>query len=118
MANYQPRRPSKKMGCGLCVEYQGRSQNRIFSRPAGQPSADPTICQRPGCLNLFSYTGGFSISAAAGGARRSTSVDIAKAPSSCHRRNFELNSTLDEHQDIATDAFEFGRTQMTLKTQI
>lgn len=58
-------------------------------------------------LNLFSYTGGFSIYAAAGGARQVTSVDIGKAAIDAVARNFELNNLKTEHRDVATDAFEF-----------
>lgn len=58
-------------------------------------------------LNLFSYTGGFSIFAAAGGAKSVTSVDIGKAAIEAVKRNFELNNLKTEHRDVATDAFEF-----------
>lgn len=42
-------------------------------------------------LNLFGYTGGFSIYAAAGGARDTTTVDIAGDAIAAARRNFERN---------------------------
>jgi 23S rRNA (cytosine1962-C5)-methyltransferase len=58
-------------------------------------------------LNLFCYTGGFSIFAAAGGAKSVTSVDIGKAAIEAVNRNFELNGLQTEHRDIAADAFEF-----------
>ncbi|MFN3698544.1 MAG: class I SAM-dependent rRNA methyltransferase [Pseudobdellovibrio sp.] len=58
-------------------------------------------------LNLFSYTGGFSIYAAAGGARSVTSVDIAKVAIAAVKRNFEINQLETEHHDIAEDAFIF-----------
>ncbi len=58
-------------------------------------------------LNLFSYTGGFSIFAAAGGARSVTSVDIGKEVILAVKKNFDLNNLKTPHEDIATDAFEF-----------
>jgi 23S rRNA (cytosine1962-C5)-methyltransferase len=58
-------------------------------------------------LNLFSYTGGFSIFAAAGGAKSVTSVDIGKAAISAVTRNFEINEFSTQHRDVATDAFDF-----------
>ena len=42
-------------------------------------------------LNLFGYTGGFSVYAAAGGARETTTVDVAAPAIAAARRNFERN---------------------------
>lgn len=42
-------------------------------------------------LNLFSYTGSFSVFAAAGGARATTSVDLSNTYLEWARRNFVLN---------------------------
>lgn len=58
-------------------------------------------------LNLFSYTGGFSIFAAHGGASEVTSVDIAKAAIEASNRNFEVNDLKTKHNAIAEDAFLF-----------
>ncbi len=58
-------------------------------------------------LNLFSYTGGFSIFAAKGGAREVTSVDIAKVAIQAVDRNFVINGLKTPHHDIATDAFAY-----------
>lgn len=66
-------------------------------------------------LNLFSYTGGFSIFAAAGGARRVTSVDISKPAIEAVKRNFEINKLTTEHRDVATDAFEFVEQEIAQK---
>lgn len=66
-------------------------------------------------LNLFSYTGGFSIYAAAGGARKVTSVDIAKVAIEAVKRNFEINQLATPHEDIAVDAFEFVESQLKQK---
>lgn len=62
-------------------------------------------------LNLFSYTGGFSIFAAKGGAKEVTSVDIAKVAIQAVARNFEINELKTIHHDIATDAFEYLEQQ-------
>lgn len=62
-------------------------------------------------LNMFSYTGGFSIFAAKGGAKEVTSVDIAKVAIQAVNRNFEINGLKTVHHDIATDAFEYLEQQ-------
>lgn len=59
-------------------------------------------------LNLFGYTGGFSLYAAAGGARRTDTVDSARPALESARRNFERNGfSLDAAGFHAVDAFAF-----------
>lgn len=59
-------------------------------------------------LNLFSYTGGFSLHAALGGATRVTSVDIAPPAIAGLRRNATLSGLPAEaHEGVAADAFDF-----------
>lgn len=57
-------------------------------------------------LNLFAYTGAFSLYAARGGAERVTSVDIAPAAMEDAARNFALNGLdPEQHEFIAADCF-------------
>jgi 23S rRNA (cytosine1962-C5)-methyltransferase len=59
-------------------------------------------------LNLFGYTGGFSVYAAAGGARRTTTVDVAAPAIAAARRNFARNRLpVDDARFAAEDAFAF-----------
>ena len=59
-------------------------------------------------LNLFSYTGGFSLHAALGGATRVTSVDIAAPAIAALERNITTSGlAADAHECVALDAFEF-----------
>lgn len=62
-----------------------------------------------GCsvLNLFSYTGAFSVSCAAGGASAVTSVDIAAPAVEAASRNFRHNALSVPHEGVASDVFEF-----------
>jgi 23S rRNA (cytosine1962-C5)-methyltransferase len=62
-------------------------------------------------LNVFSYTGGFSLYAARGGAAAVTSLDISKPAIAGSVRNFDLNQTDRviincQHHYIAEDAFK------------
>lgn len=62
-------------------------------------------------LNVFSYTGGFSIYAARGGALSVASLDISKPAIEAAKRNFEHNKennkiSAAEKEFIAEDAFE------------
>ena len=61
-------------------------------------------------LNLFAYTCGFSVAAAAGGAASTVSVDLSPKALEWGRANFAL-SHLDpsDHQFIKSDAFDYLR---------
>jgi 23S rRNA (cytosine1962-C5)-methyltransferase len=57
-------------------------------------------------INLFAYTGGFSVHAAAGGASRVTTVDIAPDAIDDAKENFRLNGlSVDRHGFETADAF-------------
>lgn len=59
-------------------------------------------------LNLFGYTGGFSIAAGLGGAQHVTTVDIARPAVLGAERNWELNGLpAASHQACAENAFDF-----------
>ena len=59
-------------------------------------------------LNLFAYTGAFSLYAARGGAWETISVDIAPAAAADAARNFELNGLAGPtHQFVAQDCFAY-----------
>lgn len=60
-------------------------------------------------VNLFAYNGGFSVHAAARGAKRVVSVDIAAAALDDAKENFRLNG-LDpgSHDFVATDVFKWN----------
>ncbi|MCO5113165.1 MAG: class I SAM-dependent rRNA methyltransferase [Bdellovibrionaceae bacterium] len=73
--------------------------NRNYIR---SQSKDKTV------LNLFSYTGGFSMYAGAGGAKFVASVDISKGAIVQAEDNWVLNQFAKEkHKGFAEDVFEF-----------
>ncbi len=58
-------------------------------------------------LNAFSYTGGFSVYAARGGAKSTVSLDASKTAIAAAERNFALNfANHDIHKGIVGDAFK------------
>ncbi|HLA05878.1 MAG TPA: class I SAM-dependent rRNA methyltransferase [Anaerolineales bacterium] len=57
-------------------------------------------------LNVFAYTGGFSVYAARGGAKEVVSVDISAPALEAAVRNMEHNKLTVPHETIAEDAFE------------
>lgn len=59
-------------------------------------------------LNLFGYTGGFSVYAGVGGAAHVTTVDVAAPAIAAARLHWQWNGISDDrHSGVDTDAFEF-----------
>jgi 23S rRNA (cytosine1962-C5)-methyltransferase len=80
-------------------------------------------CAGERVLNLFCYTGGFSVAAAKGGALQTVSVDVSKTFLDWARRNFELNQVdLSAHEFRAIDSGEFlawaAKKQLKFETVI
>jgi 23S rRNA (cytosine1962-C5)-methyltransferase len=89
-------RPLEGQKTGLFLDQR---ENRSF---LGRMSRDLTV------TNLFAYIGGFSVYAAAGGAKRVLTVDIAPAAVEDARENFLLNDLdPDAHAFLATDVFSW-----------
>lgn len=70
-----------------------------------------TIAKDKTLLNLFGYTGGFSVCAGLGGASQVTTVDIAPAAIEAAKLNWKLNG-LDgsKHTALTEDAFIYVKT--------
>lgn len=60
-------------------------------------------------LNTFSFSGGFSLYAARGGAKKVVSVDISKIANDDCEENFKLNAFDVSHQAITQDCFAYLR---------
>lgn len=75
-----------------------------------------SVAQSRRMLNLFAYTGAFSVYAALGGAERTTSVDIAPAAVAAARDNFSLNQ-LDPaaHELVVADVFDYLQATRPLR---
>jgi len=59
-------------------------------------------------LNLFAYTGSFTVHAAAGGAVESVTVDLSNTYQNWTQRNFELNGMdLTKHSLVRADVFRY-----------
>ena len=67
-------------------------------------------------LNLFGYTGGFSVYAGLGGASKVSTVDIASHAIKASEINWEINGLAQEkHEAICVDAFEFVKDAQAKK---
>ena len=68
------------------------------------------FCAGKNGLNLFSYTGGFSVYAGAGNCRSITSLDSCKEALELAEKNWSLNRLAKEsHQTLIEDAYKYMR---------
>jgi 23S rRNA (cytosine1962-C5)-methyltransferase len=101
------------LDCGLFLDH--RETRRRVERMMGemrlrQEGKGQKKANGPVLLNLFGYTGSFSVYAAAGGAAMTHTVDLSKTYCDWARRNFALNAMPEEsHWIYRMDAFEFFR---------
>lgn len=68
-----------------------------------------SVAQGKRVLNTFSYTGGFSLYALAGGASEVHSVDISKDAIEMCIQHIDMNGFGERHQGIAADCFNYLR---------
>ncbi len=89
-------RPFDGFSTGLFLEHRD-SRRRVRQLAGGRR-----------VLNLFSYTCGFSVAAAAGGAAATASVDLSRKHLEWGKRNFEANGlALEGHRFYCCDVFDF-----------
>ncbi|MCO6506149.1 MAG: class I SAM-dependent methyltransferase [Snodgrassella sp.] len=86
----------KYLDTGLFLDHR-HTRQKIGSMAAGKRF-----------LNLFAYTGSFSVYAATGGALSSETVDLSNTYLQWARRNFELNKLdMQAHQIVRADVFQY-----------
>lgn len=74
-----------------------------------------TISKDLNVLNMFSYTGGFSINAGLGGAKSVTSVDISNPATENAILNWNLNKLGDCHKGVAQNCYNFVEEKLQEK---
>lgn len=105
-----PQHPLRFLEDGLTYEIdpiQGQKTGFFLDQRASRARL-ASYCPGKRLLNLFGYTGGFSLAAAARGAAKTTTVDIAAPAIDAARKNFELNHIpASAHDFAAADVFDF-----------
>lgn len=85
--------------------------HRANRHKIGQLSKDKTV------LDVFSYAGGFSVHALAGGAKEVTSLDFSKQALDLAEQNAKLNEHSGSHLTLAGDAFVLLKELVKKKKQ-
>lgn len=97
-------------GLRLLVSLSDSQKTGFFLDQREMRSLVREYAARKRVLNCFSYSGGFSVAALAGGAVHADSVDISESALELARKNGELNGfTSEQHGVIPADVFQFLR---------
>ena len=100
----------KENGHAFLVDIAGGQKTGFFLDQRDNRALLGSYSAGKSVLNTFSYTGGFSVYAAAAGAHKVVSVDVSKPAIELCNRNMELNG-LKNHEGFAVDTFEFLKDQ-------
>lgn len=102
--------PQEVLECGILysVDWEKGQKTGFFTDQRNNRKLLSTYAPGKKVLNLFSYTGGFSIAALHGGADRVVSVDVSEKALELARQLIEKNEMWqNKHQAIREDAFAY-----------
>ena len=104
----KPRVIIRENGLKFAVDLQKGQKTGWFLDQRDMRQYVRTLSQKCRVLNVFAYTGGFSIAALAGGATNVDSVEISARCEAMVTENLALNGIpAEQHRFICADAFEF-----------
>lgn len=99
----------RENGLRFVVQPGAGQKTGFFLDQRGNRAMVRAIARGRRVLNVFSYTGGFGVSAAAGGAATVEEVDVSAPAIVLARRNHELNPSGATLELVTADAFEHLR---------
>ncbi len=99
----------RENGLRFIVDVRRGQKTGFFIDQRDNRSLIARISRGRSVLNLFSYTGGFSVAALAGGALEAVSVDVSAPAIQMAERNALLNGLGDRSRGVHADAFEYLR---------
>lgn len=95
-------------GCKFLVNYVDGQKTGFFLDQRDNREYLKSLAIDKKVLNLFSYTGGFSVYAGLGGAKQVISVDLSAPALDLAQQSWELNGLdKDAHSTLAVDVFKF-----------
>ncbi len=102
-----PRFEVVECGVRFHVDLASGQKSGLFLDHRENRAALEPLCDGRSVLNLYAYTGAFSLYAARGGARSVVSVDSAKPACVAAEQNFELNGFETAHEVVAEDVTRY-----------
>lgn len=97
----------KEQGCQFYVDIVEGQKTGFFLDQRENREYIKNISKDKSVINLFSYSGGFSIGAGVGGAKEVISVDVAQGALDLAEKNWKLNGLSETHSVNCVDVFEW-----------
>ena len=97
----------KENGCKFLVDWEKGQKTGFFLDQRDNRNMVGRLSDGKRVLNLFCYTGGFSVYASSGGAQECCSVDSSQLAIDACKNNLKLNGFTQNCDCICTDAIEF-----------
>lgn len=94
-------------GCEFLIDIVNGQKTGFFLDQRDNRNYLKSISKNQSVLNLFSYTGGFSIYAGMNHAQKVTSVDIAQGALDLAQEMWVINNIKSPHETICADVFEY-----------
>lgn len=92
--------------CRFIIDWEAGQKTGFFIDQRENRLLLSKYCKNKTVLNTFSYTGGFSVYAALGGATRVDSVDASASAIALCEKNAEINGMIN-HKAFVMDTFDF-----------
>lgn len=97
----------KEYGLKFLVDVEGGQKTGFFLDQRENRQLLRNLSQGKTVLNAFSYTGGFSVYAVAGGAKEVHSLDISASAVEMAEKNVDINFSGANHKGITADCFDY-----------
>jgi 23S rRNA (cytosine1962-C5)-methyltransferase len=98
----------REHGMLLCVNLYEGQKTGLFLDHRQSRARVGELAKGLSVLNLYGYTGGFSVAAGLGGSRQVTTVDLAKPALELATKSWAANALpADLHQIVASDALDY-----------
>ena len=99
----------KENGCKFLVDWEKGQKTGFFLDQRDNRNMVGRLSDGKTVLNLFCYTGGFSVYAMSGGAKECCSVDSSQFAIDACKNNLKLNGFTQNCECVCTDAIEYLR---------
>ena len=100
----------KENGISFLVNFRDGQKTGFFLDQRDNRQYLSKLSKDKSLINLFSYTGGFSLYAGLGGASKVLSVDLSEPALDLAQRSWEQNSFRGNHETLSVDIFKFLET--------
>jgi 23S rRNA (cytosine1962-C5)-methyltransferase len=101
----------RENGMSFCINIPSGQKTGFYLDQRDNRALVRSLARGRRVLNLFSYTGGFSVAAGLGGAERIISVDASADALAMAEKNMDLNGMHVPHETIKADIFQYLRDE-------